>query len=71
MGHARAEVFRRRYIHKTIKIDPQDAYLGTVNRSDLVKNIGPMNISRDPRTPVQLGAGDLEKHHDYLALSAL
>ena len=41
-------------------MDTQSAYLGTVNRSDLVKNIGPMIISRDPRAPVKPGAGDPE-----------
>ena len=35
MGHARSDV----------KVDTQSAYLGTVNPSDLVKNIGLMSIS--------------------------
>ena len=31
MGHARADIFRRHYMHQTVKVDTQSAYLGTVN----------------------------------------
>ena len=64
-------VFQRHYMHQTVKVDTQGAYLGTVDRSDLVKNIGLMSISRDPRAPVKLGIGDFEKHQDYPTLSVL
>ena len=56
MGHARADVFRRHYMHQTVKVDTQSTYLGTANRADLIKTIGLMR-QRDPRAPVKL---DLE-----------
>ena len=72
MGHARAAVFRRHYKHQTVKVDTKSTYLGFINRSDLVKNISLMSISRDPHAPVKLGPGDLEKRQlDYPILSAL
>ena len=71
MGHTRADVFRRHYMHQTVKVDTQSAYPRTANQSNLVKNIGQMSISMGPRAPVKLGAEDLEKHQDYPTLSAL
>jgi hypothetical protein len=69
MGHARADVFRRHYLHQVVKVDTQSAYLGTVNRSDLVATVGLMNANRDPRAPVKLSTGDLKQHKSYQKLA--
>jgi hypothetical protein len=45
MGHARADVFRRHYLHQVVKVDTQSAYLGTVNRCDLVATVGLMSAN--------------------------
>ncbi|KAF8534000.1 hypothetical protein BDD12DRAFT_897299 [Trichophaea hybrida] len=66
MGHARADVFRRHYMHQTVKVDTQSAYLGTVDRADLIKNIGLMSTKRDPRAPVKIQAEELELEHPRL-----
>ena len=58
-SHSRAGVFRRHYMRQTVKTDTQSVYLETVNWSDLVKKIGLISISRDPRASVELGAEDL------------
>ena len=71
MGHARADVFRRHYMHQTVKVDTQSAYLGTVNQSDLIKSVGLMSKKRDPRAPVKLSAEELESHRDHPELAAL
>ena len=73
MGHARADVFRRHYMHQTVKVDTQSAYLGTVNRSDLTKSVSLMsNLNkRDPRAPAKLSAEELESHQDHPELAAL
>ena len=71
MGHARADVFRRHYMHQTVKVDTQSAYLGTVNRSDLIKSVGLMSKKRDPRAPVQLSAEELGSCLDSPELAAL
>ena len=70
MGHARADVFRRYYIHQTVKVDTQSVYLGTTNRTDLTKTIGLMNKKRDPRVPIKLGpaGGRLENHPELSAI---
>ena len=60
MGHARADVFCRHYMHQTVKVDTQSAYLGTASRADIIKTIGLMSNKRDPRAPVKLDAEDLE-----------
>ena len=60
MGHTRADVFRRHYMHQTVKVDTQNAYLGTTNRGDLIKTVGLMSNKRDPRAPVKLGAENLK-----------
>ena len=57
MGYARADVFRRHYMHQTAKVDTQSAYMGTTNRADLFRTIGLIN-KRGPRAPVKL---DTEK----------
>ena len=69
MGHARADVFRRHYMHQTVKVDIQSAYLGTTKRADLMKTISLMR-QHDPRAPVEL---DSENHRlgNYPELSAL
>ena len=65
MGHARADVFRR---HQTVKVDTQSAYLGSVDRGDLVGTVGSMSAKRDPRAPVKLSPGDLGEHKGYVHL---
>ena len=54
MGHALADVFRRHYLHQTVKVDTQSAYLGSVDRGDLVGIVGSMSAKRDTRAPVKL-----------------
>ena len=73
MGHARADVFRRHYMHQTVKVDTQSAYLGTASRADLIKTIDLMSNRRDPRAPVKLDAEDLEDDglENHPKLSAL
>ena len=61
MGHARADAFRRHYMHPTVKVDTQSDYLGTTKRGDLIKTVGLMSNKRDPRAPVKLGAGNMKK----------
>lgn len=72
MGHARADVFRRHYMHQTVKVDTQSAYLGTTSRVDLIKNIGLMSTKRDPRAPVKVGPKDfnLQSHPEIATLTS-
>ena len=56
MGHARADVFCRHYMHQTVKVDTQSVYLGTTSRACLIKAVGLMSNKRDPRAPVKLDA---------------
>ena len=60
MGYARADVFRHHYMHQTVKVDTQSAYLGTTNRGDLIKTVGLMSNKRGPRAPVKLDAEDFK-----------
>ncbi|RPB01468.1 hypothetical protein L873DRAFT_1647896, partial [Choiromyces venosus 120613-1] len=71
MGHAQADVFRRHCLHQTIKVDTQSAYLGSVDRGDLVGTVGLMSPKRDPRAPVKLSLGHLMELKDYSKLAAL
>ena len=73
VGRARADVFRRHYMHQTVKVDTQSAYLGTTSRADLIKTVGLMSNKRDPRAPVKPGAEDLEDEilENHPELSAL
>ena len=71
MGHARVDVFRRHYMHQTVKVDPQSAYLGTVSRSDPIKSVGLMSKKRGPRAPVKLSAEELGSHRDHPELATL
>ncbi|KAH8145064.1 uncharacterized protein LAJ45_10975 [Morchella importuna] len=72
MGHSRADTFRKHYLHQTVKIDTQSAYLGTVSRSDLIRNIGLMSAKRDPRAPVKVDRSkiDLEAHPEIVKMTA-
>lgn len=71
MGHARADVFRKHYLRSTVKVDTQSAYLGTVSRADLIRNIGLMSANRDLRAPVRLKPGfKLDNHPEIAALKA-
>ena len=71
MGHARADVFRRHYLHQTVKVDTQSAYLGSVDRGDLVGTVDLMSAKRDPRAPVKLSPEDLREYKDYPKLAAI
>lgn len=71
MGHERADVFRRHYLHQTVKVDTQSLYLGAVSREDLIKTVGLMSARRDPRVPQQLDKERLaalmeDSHSKYL-----
>ena len=61
IGHARADVSRRHYMHQTVEVDTQSAYLGTTNRGGLIKAAGLMRNKRDPRAPVKFDAEDFKK----------
>ena len=68
MGHARADVFRRHYMHQTVKVDTQSAYLGTTNRAGLIQTIGLMSNKRDPRALAKLDPeNDRLKNHPKLS----
>jgi hypothetical protein len=70
MGHARADIFRRHYLHQTVKVDKQSMYLGTVSRTDLISSIGLMSARRDRRAPVKLETAefDINNHLQILPL---
>jgi integrase len=70
MGHARADVFRRHYMHQTVKVDTQSAYLGTVSRDDLIKTIGLMSAKRDPRAPLKVKTATIEQHPQLAKLKS-
>ena len=60
-------------MHQTVRVDIQSVYLGTVNRSDLIKSVGLLVMSnkRDPRAPGKLSAEELESHRDHPARKRL
>ena len=58
-------------MHQTVKVDTQSAYLGTVNRSDLINSVGLMSKKRDPRAPTKLSAEELGSCRDHPKLAAL
>ena len=58
-------------MHQMVKVDTQSAYLGTVNRSDLIKSVGLMSKKRDPCALVKLSAEELESHRDHPELATL
>ena len=60
MGHPRAGVFRRHYMHQTIKVNTKSVYLGTINRADPIDIVGLMSNKRDPRAPAKLDVEDPE-----------
>ena len=47
MGHVGADCFHRHYMHQTVKVDTQSAYMGATNRGDLTKTAGLMSNKRD------------------------
>ena len=72
MRQARAEVSRRHYMHQTVKVDTQSAYLGTTNRGDLIKTVGLMSNKRGPRAPAKVDAeGFKNRQLENPELSAL
>ena len=70
MGHAQASVSAAT-MHQTVKVDTQSAYLGTVNRSNLIKSVGRMSNKKGPRAPVKLSAEELKSHQDHPKLVTL
>ena len=58
-------------MHQVAKVDTQSTYLGTVNRSDLIKSVGLMSKKRDPRAPVKISSEELEGHRNHPELAAL
>ena len=57
-------------MHQTVKVDTKSAYLGTVDRSDLIKSVGLMSNKRDPRAPTRLSSEVFESHRDHPELAA-
>ena len=55
MGHAREDVFKH-YIHRTVQVDTQAAFLGNPSRRELVAGMSQMGASRDANTPTSLTA---------------
>ena len=55
MGHARADVFKH-YIHRTVQVDTQAAFLGNPSRGELVAGMSRMGASRDANAPTSLTA---------------
>ena len=67
MGHAGADVFRRHYLHQTINVDSQSAYLGSVGRGDLLNTVqlGLTSAKTNPRAPIKFSPGNLREHKGY------
>ena len=55
MGHAREDVFKH-YIHRTVQVDTQAAFLGNPSRRELVTGMSRMGASRDANAPTSLTA---------------
>ena len=53
MGHARADVFKH-YIHRTVQVDTQAAFLGNPSRKELITGMLRMGASRDTNAPTSL-----------------
>ena len=53
IGHARQDVFKH-YIHRTVQVDTQAAFLGNPSRRELVAGISRMGASRDANAPTSL-----------------
>ena len=55
MGHARADVFKH-YIHRTVQVDTQTAFLGNPSLRELVARMSRMGASWDAGAPTSLTA---------------
>ena len=55
MGHAREDVFKH-YIHRTVQVDTQVAFLGNPLRMELVAGMSRMGTSRDANAHTSLTA---------------
>ncbi|OJD21124.1 hypothetical protein ACJ73_07535 [Blastomyces percursus] len=54
LGHSRADIFERYYISQKVKRDVQSAYLGCPARDSIIRAVGMMSLTRDPRVPKDL-----------------
>ena len=61
MGDSKSDVFRRHYMSRAVKFDTLIAYLGTLNRADIIKTMGIMSARRNPRAPVGLSSEVLDQ----------
>ena len=55
VGHAREDVFKH-YIHRTVQVDTQAAFLGNPSQRELVAGISRMGASRGANAPTSLTA---------------
>ncbi|QSS59407.1 hypothetical protein I7I51_08842 [Histoplasma capsulatum] len=54
LGHSRADIFERYYLSQKVKRDVQSAYLGFPARESVIRAVGMMSLTRDPRVPKEL-----------------
>ncbi|EDN08104.1 predicted protein [Histoplasma mississippiense (nom. inval.)] len=54
LGHSRADIFERYYLSQKVKRDVQSAYLGCPARESVIRAVGMMSLTRDPRVPKEL-----------------
>ena len=55
MGHSRAEVFKH-YIHRTVQVDRQAAFLGNPSRKELITGMSRIGASWNTNAPASLTA---------------
>nr|KMM73308.1 hypothetical protein CPAG_09597 [Coccidioides posadasii RMSCC 3488] len=54
LGHSRADIFERYYISQKVKWDVQSTYLGCPARDSVIRAVGMMSLTQDPRVPKDL-----------------
>ncbi|EER43199.1 FluG protein [Histoplasma capsulatum H143] len=54
LGHSRADIFERYYLSQKVKHDVQSAYLGHPARESVIRAVGMMSLTWDPRVPKEL-----------------
>ncbi|EEH33963.2 hypothetical protein PAAG_05012 [Paracoccidioides lutzii Pb01] len=54
LGHSRADIFERYYISQKVKRDVESAYLGCPARELVIRAVGMMNLTWDPRVQKDL-----------------
>ncbi|TPX19903.1 hypothetical protein DIZ76_017697 [Coccidioides immitis] len=54
LGHSRADIFERYYISQKVKWDVQSAYLECPARDSVIRAVGMMSLTQDPRVPKDL-----------------